>query len=678
VSDNNNVGASMDTGGHYDRRPEPGEGSARAPAAANDHHRDLPASPFTTANPLGRHSASGDGVGVARLEAEGEIALARLALDAADPACAAAHVAAALGEDPTLPDAYEMLRILDAEPPRARDYFPLYDGVAPGGVAARSYLAARAGHFNEALDLLAIVAAMAPTKTWTAAGWLDLPGIAEQVEPATAAESLLSLALHLDEPVDPALLPVLAPYLEFGRRLVEAHDHRVDVLAPLSGLARRLGATDEAMQWCERAERTSPSARTAIMLGYAYRAAGRSDDMFAIWRTAIRREPTNVDIHVDLAEHLDRARRPAEALQWLDRAVAVDPTHHKALPAACELRYRTDRNVAHLIRLVDHWRVHPDHAYADDLLAKACDGGLWLRFVPPPTEMSCVVAREAERRPAGGWSDRASLGGDARRPRVEWEPPSARAAHAAAFPAADMRPTKVPFPDPRRRFASGSLDLWRYDGATAWPALSPPSAAAVASLRDVASVAWAHPVGAYGRAAGFAGLPLEDLLGLLVHVPAPAGDMWRAFGRTDPCYWPRFAQACVCLGLLHHRREEPWPTSTRRRVLVDIANGVEDWTTDAALFALVTAAWMDPLARGDVAAVVSLRYAGVRKAMRRRPVSIAISVASLVLMTPGIDEAVRLDARRFLGIDGRPSGMDGFGPPRSRRARFGRHRRRKE
>ena len=671
MSDNNNVGASMDTGGHYDRRSEPREGSARSPARADDHARDLPASPFATANPLGRRTAPGDGVGVARLEAEGEIALARLALDAGDPACAAAHVAAALGEDPTLPDAYEMLRILDAEPPRARDYFPLYDGVAPGAVAARSYLAARAGHFNEALDLLAIVAAAAPTKTWTAAGWLDLPGIAEQVEPAAAAESLLSLALHLDEPVDPVLLPVLMPYLDFGRRLVEAHDHRVEVLAPLSGLARRLGATGEAIGWCERAERMSPSARSAIMLGYAYRAAGRVDDMFAIWRAAVGREPSNVDIQVDLAEHLDRAGRCDEALEWLDRAVAVDPTHQKALPSACELRYRTDRDVAHLIRLVDHWRAHPDHAYAGDRLAKACDGSLWLRFVPPPTETSCVVASETGRRR----TDRVR-GGDARRASVEWEPPSARAAYAAAFPAADVHATKVPSPDPRRRFASGSVDLWRYEGATAWPAPPRPSAAAIASLRDVARVAWAHPVGAYDRAAGFAGLPIEDLLGLLVHMPPPAGENWRALDRTDPCYWPRFAQACVCLGLLHHRREEPWPVSTRRRVLVDIANGVEDWTTDAALFALVTAAWMDPLARGDVAAVVSLRYAGVRKAMRRRPVSIAISVASLVLMTPGIDEDVRQDARRVLGIDGRPSGMDGFDAPRSRRTRFGRHRRR--
>ncbi|HEY2793295.1 MAG TPA: tetratricopeptide repeat protein, partial [Micromonosporaceae bacterium] len=257
-----------------------------------------------------------------------------------------------------------------------------------------------------------------------------------------------------------------------------------------------------------------------------------------------------------------------------------------------------------------------------------------------------------------------------------WEPPSARAARAAAFPSGDVRPTKVPSPDPRRPFAGGSVHLWRYDGAIALPALPPPSAAAVARLRDVASVAWAHPIGAYDRAIGFAGLPLEDLLGLLVHVPPATGQNWRALGRADPCYWPRFAQACVCLGVLHHRPEEPWPVSTRRRVLVDIANGVEDWTTDAAMFALVTAAWMDPLARSDVARVVSLRFAGVRKATRRRPVSIAASVATLVLLTPGIDDAVRKDARHLLMIDGRPSGADGFGSPRSRRARFGRHRRR--
>jgi hypothetical protein len=126
---------------------------------------------------------------------------------------------------------------------------------------------------------------------------------------------------------------------------------------------------------------------------------------------------------------------------------------------------------------------------------------------------------------------------------------------------------------------------------------------------------------------------------------------------------------------LHHGTEQPWPVSTRRRVLVDIVTGVEDWTTDAAIFALVTAAWLDPLARTDVATLVSRRFSAVRKAMRRRPVSIANSMASLVLLTPGIDETVRRHARQLLA-DRRPPGGDVFGVPQSRRVRLGRHRRR--
>jgi hypothetical protein len=198
------------------------------------------------------------------------------------------------------------------------------------------------------------------------------------------------------------------------------------------------------------------------------------------------------------------------------------------------------------------------------------------------------------------------------------------------------------------------VDLWHYVGTAVRPAFAPPSTAATASLHEAASAVWAHPVAAYDRAIAFAGIPLDDLLGLLVHVPAPVGENWRDLDRIDPCYWPRFAQACVCLGILHHRADEPWSVSTRRRVLVDIATGIEDWTTDSAMFALITAAWMDPSARSDVAALVTRRFAGVYKAMRHRTVSIAVSVATLVLLTPEIDVPVRREARRLLAASGKP------------------------
>ncbi|HEY7177469.1 MAG TPA: tetratricopeptide repeat protein [Micromonosporaceae bacterium] len=573
MSDNNGVGKRVGADPCEEREPDEFDGSIAA-------QRDGP-------EPITRDSGPGttrapdthDGRGDARLEAEGELAMARLAMNARDPARAATHVAAALAADPTLPDAYDMLRELDAPPMRARDYFPLSDAAELGVIAARSYLAARAGYVNDALSLLVMVAASQPTTAWTSPGWLDLPGTAEQADAADAAETLLYLALRLDEPVDAALLPTLGPYLDFARRLVEANPGRADVLAPLSGLARRLGAVDEAVAWCEVAEGIAPSPRTAIMLGYAYRAVDRTDDMVAIWEMAVIRDPSNVDIYVDLADHLDRANRPADALAWLDRALGIDPTHHKAVPFAYELRFRTTGSVDHLVALADHCRAHPDRAYPVERLAKACEGRLWLRIVPP------------------------TIG-------------------AHADPVGDATP----------------------------------SYAAVKALSDVAAQIWAHPLDAYDRAAALADLTEADFTNLLAHVPLPPTVSWRAVAGTDPDYWPSHARAWVCLGMVRHGADETWPSSWRRRVLVDLATADDavaqaiPGARDAALFALAIAAWLDPTARADAARVAGERFAAARRALRTGAVPNAVSLAVLATITPGVAPSIRRDARLLLAI----------------------------
>jgi tetratricopeptide (TPR) repeat protein len=531
------------------------------------------------------------------------LALARVALDADNPAQAATHLAAALGGDPTLPDAYDVLRALDTPPRRARDYFPLTDTTDLGHVAARSYLAARAGQFNDALNLLVVVAAAAPAKAWTAGGWLDLPGTAEQADPSNAAETLLYLALRLDEPIDAGLLPTLAPYLDFARRLIDAHPDRADVLAPVSGLARRLGAVDDAVAWCELAERIAPSARTAIMLGYAYRALGRFDAMVASWESAAIRDPTNVDVPVDLAEHLDRAGRSEAALRWLDRALAIDPSHPKAMPSACEMRFRADGDVAHLIRLVDHWRAHPGDAYAGARLAKACEGRLWLRIVPPATD----------------------------------DPIATPATDDPVTPAATDDPIATPATD-------DPIAARATDSAV-------PSEATVAVLHKVARGMWTHPVDAYRRAAAFRATPADKLLELMTRPPAPAGEGWRQLARTDPHYWPSHARAWACLGLLHLRPDEPWATSERRRTLMSVATrttGMPTGARDGALFALVVAAWLDPSARADVSRIIATRFAYVCRRLRRHQVANAVSMAVLVTITPQIAEPVRRDGRLLL------------------------------
>jgi hypothetical protein len=97
----------------------------------------------------------------------------------------------------------------------------------------------------------------------------------------------------------------------------------------------------------------------------------------------------------------------------------------------------------------------------------------------------------------------------------------------------------------------------------------------------------------------------------------------------------------ACLGLLHHGTDEPWMISTRRRMLVELAVAGEDRITEAALFALVTYAWIDPEARADVATLMTGRLVGVAGPGRPERAAIAWSVAQLALATPDLRTETR-------------------------------------
>ncbi|MEV8505810.1 tetratricopeptide repeat protein [Actinoplanes sp. NPDC051475] len=196
----------------------------------------------------------------------------------------------------------------------------------------------------------------------------------------------------------------------------------------------------------------------------------------------------------------------------------------------------------------------------------------------------------------------------------------------------------------------------------------PPSAAAVERLHRVAHPLWAHPPAAYDAALGLVLVEPEDLLALVAHPPpAPDDEVGRALAAHDPVLWGRCAQAWACLGMLHHSTEEPWADSTRRHLLVELATGGLDRITEAALFALVTYAWVDPSARPDVAALVARRLDEAAATA-----GLAWSLAHLALATPDVAPAVRERAAAIIKAE-----ENYTGPliPRQRNGRAGRLRR---
>lgn len=196
-----------------------------------------------------------DGVGEARPEAEGELALARLALDAGELAHAAAHAGNGIAIDPSLRAGYEVVDELAAAAADVRTLFPVEGTPYLGTVVARSYVEARDGKLDDAFSLLCRAAEAAPDKPWVA-GWLAALGVSSRdvgsrMDPGCAVRSIARLAPSLPDPVDEEVAAALGPLLDVARVVAGRHPKSADVLPGLSGLARRMGQTGEAIAWCE-------------------------------------------------------------------------------------------------------------------------------------------------------------------------------------------------------------------------------------------------------------------------------------------------------------------------------------------------------------------------------------------------------------------------------------------
>jgi tetratricopeptide (TPR) repeat protein len=168
------------------------------------------------------------------------------------------------------------------------------------------------------------------------------------------------------------------------------------------------------------------------------------------------------------------------------------------------------------------------------------------------------------------------------------------------------------------------------------PVNAEPSADALRRLQRVAGQTWPHPPGAYDRALGLVLVEPWELLALLAHPETARPDQQNGL------------EVWACLGLLHHGTEEPWPESSRRRLLLGLLDGDVDRVTQAAMFALVAYAWVDPDARGDIAAVVAGRLTEAASGPSAR------AVAELVLAAPGLDRPTRELAAATLRVPAVP------------------------
>lgn len=613
---------------------------------------------MAAASPVG-----GEG-GTGRDRAEHQLLLARTRLAAGHLDSAAAHLGRAIGLDPAFGAAYAVLgdlAVAAGSSEAARELFDRVGGTSsPGHAAAGIALLAAEGQESEALELLGGVVATDPAKPWAAAPWFG-PGLAASVRKASLSRAVGRFWAVIGNPAPPDVAAALAPWLELARTTVaERNDLSPGVLIRLSALARRLGARQEAVTWCitavEHQTRSGgPTWAALTMLGFAHRAAGQPDQAIEAWTRAVALDPGRGALLLDLATTTLLRGDVQASLRWAQQAVDLDGSAPKPRAALLAARARAgvhDRaagELAALIELADLAAAYPDVPYVRSNFSWACLGTMWLTIVPPPSEAIAadyrtVLEAQESGRPYKGRSRATYL-----------EAPTPTTLYRARFP--ELAFDVVRDPDPAM-LAPVTTEfgppLWEYRDLTAVAAVAPPSPASVELLHATMQPYWSDPLAAHAAAAPLGDLDADELLGLLAHPPAPPADADPAPSRPGtPLYWHRKAQAWVCLGILHHRPDEPWPGSARRSLLMRLLFGPEDWTVDAAAFALCAAAWRFPDQRADIAEAVTRRYLHAAEALGKRPTRLHRPLAQVLLACPGVHPDVARQAREAVELRGR-------------------------
>ena len=362
--------------------------------------------------------------------------------------------------------------------------------------------------------------------------------------------------------------------------------------------------------------------------------------------------PANSEVTGTLAGLFADTGEMARAVEWAQRTYDLAPEAVSSRVQLLAFTYKDTGDIDQLVQLADLARAEPD---ADDGLAQrmfaiCCRGTMWLGHIPAPTDSLVSLAQNllanGDYVPAADGTYDAPLLLKA----SALESPTASRTFAAVFPKAQLTVMDVPEPDIRLPIGENLTHrLWDYEDTTAVPRYPEPSPEAVATLHRVAADGWSDPLSVYARSAPLGELTEQDLLALLANVPpAPDIERWTKLVRRSPLNWPRIAQAWVCVGILHVRPEEPWPTSTRRAILNDVLLGPDDWSVDAAANAIATAAWNHPEVRPEAISLLMRRMLPVIEASHSRATELIEPLGELILSVPADDGRLREPVRDIL------------------------------
>jgi hypothetical protein len=208
------------------------------------------------------------------------------------------HLASALALDPTNMQVSAAVASLVAElGSGAADLVLPEPGRAllPEVAATKAALLRAAGRAEDTVSLLANVIAVEPERPWPTLrrAWLredpalPLPPRKLGLACAEMIERVKQMA-----PSD-KLTATLSIFTEVLVTVIERHPDEGELLWAASGVARRCGHPDRALEWARRGEELCQTTISASMLGYAYKVAGDEQRAAEAFVLASRRDPAS-------------------------------------------------------------------------------------------------------------------------------------------------------------------------------------------------------------------------------------------------------------------------------------------------------------------------------------------------------------------------------------------------
>lgn len=512
------------------------------------------------------------------------IEIAERALSQGDYSNAAYYVAFALGNEPNNPQCLALLdRIIEAAPDNyelispEEKYFAL--------VAVRAYILAEQGDLDRAMQLLLQVLRVDPNLDFLAwiVKWFDNCDCV-----ATVNQDLIMYLFQIivancpgDEIENTRLrgyIEQLFPQLIRVQKLEPDNEVLIFVTAAIS---RKLGNLDEAWEIASHGYLNYPCWYTAVALASVYRTKGDVEAAIAFYQDALKYNPEDIDILLDIADTLFNDGQIERGVNYYKQVLDRQANHSWALPHYFYCQFLLQNNHTWQQQLQEYVEKNPKNQKAVEL-AKNLRKSLtpYLDYLPELREATINMLRSTIQ--FYGENKVSELGICT----SNLDVPSCRLAidlyQTQKFDRKNSTISilEIPTPDPRSPRQSVEYLLWRYQGNDFYPAVSPPSPSVAEAIAGIATFPY-HiydwSIEARKIAANLNEDSVRDLLGVMVHPSVPPFNM-------EIWDWIHRLQVAAALTIAY--LDEGWENSLRKKVLISLVNGPMDWATEAAIIAL--------------------------------------------------------------------------------------------